>query len=372
MARPAAAHQTLTDQQYAALRLARTSGIGPVRYFSLIERCGTPSAALAALPELSRGKLTPAPTALIEAEIAATAKLGGQLIFFDDAAYPELLKHIPDPPPVLAVLGDCSLLHTPQLAIVGTRNASANGQRYTHQLAQELAGHGFTITSGLARGIDTAAHHGALAANGKTIAILGGGLDHIYPPQNKDLFTTLTEQGAIVAETPIGTAPTASSFPRRNRLIAGLSHGVLVVEAARHSGSLITAQYAGEQGREVMAIPGHPADPRAAGPNHLLRQGATLVTSADEIREALAQFNPSAPPPRQHYVREDPAPADDFLAPEDMTVPTLLDLLSPTPTPLDDLTRRLNLTPAQLLAQVVELELEGRVQRLPGGLVALT
>ena len=373
---------TLTPEQTAILRLFRGSGIGAATYHKLIAYYATPEKALAAL-EVENKRLKPAPLEATEKELVALGKLGAQFVFITDGLYPAALKALPDAPPVLATLGNLELLNAPMVAMVGTRNASANGCRLTHTLATELGGKDWGVVSGLARGIDTAAHKGALKGGAGTIAVLGGGLDHIYPTENTDLFWQIAEQGLILAETPLGSKPTAQSFPRRNRIVSGLAAGTVVVEAARHSGSLITAQLAGEQGREVMAIPGHPSEPRSYGCNHLLRQGATLVSTADDIVEAVQGFNFSAPRPVAPtlYSRENQpsfemplemppqeTPSEDNGSLEDR----ILAALSADQTPLDDVIANVAENEAVVMSAITELELDGKVERLQGGYLMLT
>lgn len=382
---------TLPQDKIAILRLFRGRGIGPTTYYKLVDHYHTPRKALAAL-EAENGRLRPAPEADVQKELNALEKLGAQLVFRTDDHYPAALGQLPDAPPVLAALGRLELLNSPMVAMVGARNASANGCRLAQNLAAELGAEGWGVASGLARGIDTAAHKGALWGGAGTIAVLGGGLDHIYPTENTDLFWQIAKEGLVLAETPLGTKPTAQSFPRRNRIVSGLSAGVLVVEAARHSGSLITAQLAGEQGREVMAIPGHPSEPRSFGCNHLLRQGATLVRSAEDILEAVKGFDHGAPQASAPtlYTRENqpafelpleaPAsPESDLpttktaeINPEESPLPDrILAALSTGQTPLDDVVTAVGESEATVLAAITELELDGHIERLAGGYVTL-
>ena len=373
---------TLTPQHMASLRLFRGRGIGAITYYKLISHYGSAEQALAGLLQ-ENGRLKPAPQADIEKELNMLEKMGAKLVFVTDKAYPATLKAMPDAPPVLAALGRIDLLNTPMVAMVGTRNASANGCRLAQNLATELGTHGWGVVSGLARGIDTAAHKGALKSTAGTIAVLGGGLDHIYPTENTDLFWQIAKEGLVLAETPLGSKPTAQSFPKRNRIVAGLSAGTVVVEAARHSGSLITAQMAGEQGREVMAIPGHPSDPRSYGCNHLLRQGATLVGTVDDILEAVQGFNFSTPlptPPTLYSRENQPSfelPLD--LPPQAKTQTEglesleerILAALSITQTPLDDVIANAGENEALVMATITELELDGKIERMPGGYLTL-
>jgi len=363
----------------ARLRLARTEGIGPLTCRRLLERHGDARAALAALPGLAarRGSaFTAWPEAAARAEMAALAKLKGRFLFLGIPPYPPLLALAEDAPPVLALLGDPAALAGRAVAVVGARNASAAGRRLGERLAADLAGAGIAVVSGLARGIDAAAHLGALGA-GRTIACLAGGLDQPYPPEHAALQARIAaEGGALLAEAPLGTAPLARHFPRRNRVVAGLALGVVVVEAALRSGSLITARLALEAGREVFAVPGSPLDPRCRGSNDLLRQGAHLVESAEDV---LAEL-PAAPRPGPLFLPRAGAPASPPGLPEPAENPgtapgeagQLLEMLGPTPMPVDDLLRRCHLSPSAAQAILFDLELAGRVEILPGNRVALT
>src|ERR1700735_238754 len=294
------------------LRLIRSDNVGAVTFFALLQRFGSAAAALAALPELARqgGKsgFKPWPRAEAEREMAAVARAGARLVAWGEGEYPALLAALDDAPPVVTLLGRADLVTRRAIAIVGARNASAAGQRFARELALDLGRTSLIVTSGLARGIDAAAHGGALESG--TIAVVAGGVDIVYPEENRRLYDDIVSRGAIIAEMPIGTRPPARHFPRRNRIISGLSQGVVVVEAALKSGSLITARFAAEQGRDVFAVPGSPLDPRCRGANDLIRHGATLVESVDDILGALSprsttglaedrrsRFGPGSPPP---------------------------------------------------------------------------
>ena len=285
--------RTLTEaERLDWLRLARSENVGPITFFALLARFGTPAEVLDALPALARrgGRRRPIKVcsrAAVERETEALDRLGGHLIALGEPGYPPALAAIDDPPPVIALRGRIDLLASDCIAVVGARNASANGLHFAERLAAGLGAAGLTVVSGMARGIDARAHTGALATG--TVAIMGGGVDVLYPKENRSLFERLLGEGAVVSEAPLGTVPIGRHFPRRNRIIAGFSRGVVVVEGAARSGSLITARLALEQGREVMAVPGSPLDPRSSGPNRLIRQGATLVESADDVLEALAE-----------------------------------------------------------------------------------
>ena len=358
-------------------RLARTEGVGPIAWRRLLARYGTAAAALAALPRLARAGGRDTPPAIpapddAGRELDRLTKLGARLLVLDQPDYPPLLALLEDAPPVIAVQGDVALLAARGVAVVGGRNASANGQRMAESLGAELARH-VTIVSGLARGIDAAAHRGALAT-GRTVAVVAGGLDMPYPPEHAALQARIAETGAVVAEAPLGTAPQARHFPRRNRIVAGLALGVVVVEAAQRSGSLITARVAQEAGREVFAVPGSPTDPRSRGTNDLLRQGAILTETAADVLDNLPaqpiyRGLPAAEPP--------PGLAEPCLNPPDDAVdlPRVLsqvvDLLGPSPTAVDDVVRRCQFSPAAVMVALLELELAGRLEMLPGSRVAL-
>jgi DNA processing protein len=370
-------------------RLARTEGVGPITYRRLMQRYGTAARALDALPALARAGGRAAPpsppsTSTAGREIDRLGRMGAHLHFVDTDDYPPLLGLMEDAPPVIAVQGDADLLSRRAVALVGGRNASANGQRMAETLATELATAGLVVVSGMARGIDTAAHLGALPS-GRTVAVIAGGLDCPYPPENIDLQRRIAEAGAVVAEAPLGTMPQSRHFPRRNRIIAGLSLGVVVVEAALRSGSLITARLAQEAGRELFAVPGSPLDPRVRGGNDLLRQGAHVTESAADVLDNLPDH------PSREGIGRSPLFArglppgfsapDSFLMPPDSDacsphigpVPhaQVLDLLESSPTPVDDLVRRCQFSAAAVMAALLELELAGRVETLPGNRVAL-
>jgi DNA processing protein len=365
------------------LRLARTEGVGPIAYRRLLRRYGTADAALQALPGLARAGGRSEPPAIpaigdIKREIDTVHRLGARLLFLDRSDYPPLLALLGDAPPVIAVLGDVGALACRAVALVGSRNASANGQRIAETLAAELAAGGLVVVSGLARGIDTAAHEGALAA-GRTVACVAGGLDVHYPPENAALQARIAAAGAIVAEAPPGTAPQARHFPRRNRIIAGLSLGVVVIEAALRSGSLITARVALDANREVFAVPGSPLDPRCRGSNGLLREGAHLTETAADVfehfRDGLSRSALFAPDPGPRGLAEPPPewPAEAEVAPAELVGArsVLLDLLAPSPTRVDDLVRRCQFSAAAVMSILLELELAGRVEMLTGNRVAL-
>jgi len=362
----------LTDEQRLDwLRLIRSDNVGPRTFAWLLRQYGDARSAIEALPELSRrGGASRAiriyPRADAEREMESVRRLGVAFIGIREAAYPHRLAAIDDAPPLLAVRGNAAALARPMIAMVGSRNASAAGLKFAERLAHELGQAGFVIASGLARGIDAAAHRASTATG--TVAVLAGGHDHVYPEQHVGLLDTILAEGAAVSEMPLGWEPRAQDFPRRNRLISGLSLGVVIVEAAKRSGSLITARLALEQGREVFAVPGSPIDPRTEGTNGLLKQGATLVTEAADVLTVIEPILGrhdvvSAREPDQ----EPPAP----LEPDDRARAQIVGLLGPTAVGLDDLVRLSGLSPALVRTVVLELELAGRIDRHGGGLFSL-
>lgn len=367
-------------ERIACLRLIRTPNVGPVAFRELINQYGGATAALEALPELARRggarALRICPKDRAQAEIAAARRAGAEPIFTIEPGYPRPLASIDAPPPLLYVKGHASLLSGPGLAIVGSRQASAAGTKLARHFSAELGRSGLTIVSGLARGIDAAAHEAALETG--TVAVLAGGIDIIYPPENATLHAAIAERGCLVAELPPGYAPRARDFPRRNRLISGISLGVLVVEAARRSGTLVTARYAGEQGREVFAVPGHPLDPRAEGTNHLLKNGASLVTEPADILEVLEPMSgrgtrafrepaPAPPePPSPELLRAAPQPQ-----PGDIERAAVLAALGPQPSDIDEIARATGLGIRQVRILLMELDLAGRLERHGHHLVSL-
>jgi DNA processing protein len=350
------------------LRLIRSDNIGPRTFRALLRHCGDAATALARLPELARRGGAARPGRICSeddarAELEACKRLGVSLVAPDEALYPPRLAMIDDAPPLLAVRGKLETLMRPMIAIVGSRNASGAGLKFAQSLARDLADAGFVIISGLARGIDQAAHRASLT--GGTVAVLAGGQDRIYPAEHEDLLFALLETGAAISEMPLGYVARAHDFPRRNRLISGASLGVVVVEAAQRSGSLITARMAAEQGREVFAVPGSPLDPRAAGTNDLIKQGATLVTEAADIVNAVQPImaRPLAlEEPDDEYSEADPDAGERA---------RIVALLGPTPVLLDDLIRMAGSSPAIVRTVLLELELAGRLERHGGGMVSL-
>ena len=356
-------------ERVARLRLIRSENVGPVTFRQLIARFGSGASALAALPDLARrgGGRAPriATAADAEREMAAVEKFGGRHLFWGLAPYPPLLAEIEDAPPVISVRGDPALAMRKTVAMVGARNASAAAVRLARELATALAAEDVVVVSGLARGIDSAAHVGSISSG--TIAVIAGGLDVAYPPENAALQERIAAEGLLVAEQPMGVVPQARHFPRRNRIISGLSQGVVIVEAAPKSGSLITARFAAEQGREVMAVPGSPLDPRAQGCNGLIRDGATLVQSAADILETLAPLGHRAASPASGF-NPGLIPADV----EDAARDAVIALLGPVAVPVDELIRQSGLPPSTVQTVLLELEIGGRLERHAGGKVSLT
>ncbi len=365
---------TLSDRDRLAwLRLIRSENVGPVTFHRLIDRFGTAQAALDALPDLARRGGAKAFAAASEKtcadELAATERAGAVLVAKGEEAYPPLLGHIDDAPPLICVKGQVALLKKRSVGIVGTRNASINGLRLARMFAAGLGSAGFLVTSGMARGVDAAAHEGALASG--TAAVLAGGVDVVYPKENAVLYEKIVEHGVAISEMPLGMVPQARHFPRRNRIISGLSRGVLVVEAAQRSGSLITARFALEQNREVFAVPGSPLDPRAQGANDLIRDGAHLAQTADDVvrvLNGLFQSHLNEPPAGQNLGKHGAFPSDSELQ---RARDTLVGLLGPTPSTVDELIRQCQMSPAVVSMVLLELELAGRLERHPGNKVSL-
>ena len=356
------------------LRLIRSENVGPRTFNRLLERFGSAAAALAALPDMARRgglrrAITICPKGEAEREMEATQRLGARLIATIEPVYPRFLAALEDAPPLLSVLGNASILAKPMVAMVGARNASLNGRNFARKLAADLGRAGMVVTSGLARGIDTAAHQGALATG--TVAVMAGGVDIIYPPENESLWRDIAETGAVVSEMAVGTQPQASYFPRRNRIISGLSLGVVVVEANARSGSLITARFAADQGREVFAVPGSPMDPRAAGPNDLIRNGAVLTESATDVLNVLNDLlrRPLAEGKRADYRASSASLPDESEA--DRARTRILELLGPTAVGVDEIIRQCQLSPSVVSWVLLELELAGRLDRHPGNKVSL-
>jgi DNA processing protein len=354
-------------ERRAWLRLARTENVGPVTFRELIRRYGDAIEALAALPELARrggrvaGMRVPS-EAEVEKELNAGEALGARLLCACEPEFPGQLAAIDPPPPVIWARGRLEMLARSSVAIVGARVASAAGQRFARGLAAELGQAGLVVVSGMARGIDGAAHEGALPTG--TVAVLAGGVDDIYPPEHRELYARMVESGCVVSENEPGRTATARDFPRRNRIISGLSRAVVVVEAELRSGSLITARLAAEQGREVLAVPGSPLDPRAKGCNDLIRQGAAICEGGEDVLRVLETLPGLAEPDADPFRRSEGAEADDALRER------VAALLSPTPVSRDELVRATNAAAPAVFAALVELSLAGRAELLPGGMVS--
>jgi len=361
----------LQGEILADLRLIRSEGVGPATFTRLTERFGSSMAALNAMPHMKK-PLQPADLKSVEKEFHHLHKLGGHWLAKTDPAYPDLMQPLDDAPPVLACLGNLALLKQPMIGIVGARNASTNGRRLAQTIARELGQAGYGIVSGLARGIDTAAHEAALETG--TVAVLANGVDVVYPPENKKLYDAIAARGLILSENPMGCEPTASLFPRRNRIISGLCQGIIVVEAAQKSGSLITVRFALDQGREVFAVPGSPLDPRASGPNHLIKTGqAQLVESARDVLEALNGLRRLDGSATMNFALDQVESYDETVdaasLTDDQARHAIMTHLSPTPCAIDHLTAATQLPSAKVLAILLELELTGQVQRLAGNQV---
>jgi DNA processing protein len=363
------------EQRLACLRLIRSDNVGPVTFRELINHYGGAVQALEALPELARrgGRtIRICPRDRAERELAAADKIGAEIVFTIEPGYPALLAHLEAPPPAVYLKGQAGLLSRPAIAIVGSRQASAAGITLARRFAGDLGQCGLVTVSGLARGIDAAVHDASLGTG--TIAVLAGGIDFVYPPENARLQAAIAAQGCLVTEMTPGFEPRAKDFPRRNRLVSGMAYGVVVIEAARRSGTLSTARMAGEQGREVFAVPGHPLDPRAEGTNHLLKSGATFVTSADDVVQALAPVLAGLTGAMEpHAAFETPAPAlprpPPLIGGSDRD--RVLVALGPHPVPIDDLARATELGARELRVILMELDLAGRIERHGHGLVSL-
>jgi DNA processing protein len=350
------------------VRLVRSPGIGPVTYRQLIARFGNAAAALAAVPDLAR-RGGGAPPKLFgrdkaEREIAQVEKLGARYLATSHGLYPRLLGELDDAPPLLIAKGNLNLLDRQAVAIVGARNASAAACRFARGLAHDLGQHDFVVVSGLARGIDSAAHDGALETG--TIGVVAGGIDVFYPPENEARQKALYERGLVIAEMPPGTEPRARHFPYRNRIIAGLGSGTVVVEAAPRSGSLITARLAAEAGREVMAVPGSPLDPRAQGCNQLIRDGATLVQNAADVAEAIQPLESRLRSGPSHY-----EPPPEALDGDEGALSLVEELLGPSPAPVDEIIRLSGASSGAVQMALLKLDLAGRLDRHAGGKVSV-
>lgn len=357
------------EEQLDWLRLIRTPNVGVITFWELLRRYGSAKKALEALPDLtSRGgkPLEPYPEAQAYQELESLTKWGARLISRECSEYPRLLKAIEDAPPLLCIRGRIELLQNPILGIVGARNASLNGRHFATRLAKELGHAGYSIASGLARGIDGAVHEGSLETG--TIGVIAGGIDSIYPPENKALYERMYEEGLILAEAPWGTAPQATHFPRRNRIISGISQGIIVIEAAYKSGSLITARNALDQGRDVFAVPGSPLDPRSQGTNKLIQDGCTLIQSSRDVLENLSPVPYESSPPIESSLFEETniyngSNLDDIRK-------KIQEFLDPTPVSIDELVRSCHNCPQGVWHVLLELELTGQIIRHPGNKVS--
>ncbi len=367
------------DEAFARIRLLRSPNVGPVSYAQLVRRFGTAADALEALPDLAArggGRYKLAEVARISAEIAAVRACGARYLFHDAPDYPDALGALDSPPPILTVRGDVALAAQPTVALVGARNASAAAVRIAREFAAALAAEGLAVVSGLARGIDSAAHSGALAGmaqGGGTIGVIASGIDITYPPENAALQEQVATMGLLIAEMPPGTEPLARHFPTRNRIIAGLAAGTVVIEAAPKSGSLITARLAGEAGREVMAVPGSPLDARSHGCNQLIRDGAVLVQSPADILELLRGFDGA---PRSRVREFQPDGMDDVrhetsFGTDEVESVDLVGLLGVPPIGVDELIRQSGAAAGAVQMALLELELAGRLLRHAGGRVSL-
>lgn len=361
-------------QRLAWLRLIRSENVGPATFRDLLNHCGSAEAALAALPGLSRRAGKPAirvcPLSDAEAEVEAHARIGARLVALGEPDYPPHLRHIDGPPPLISLAGGSASSRPLAIALVGARNASLSGQKLARQIARDLSDAGYLTVSGLARGIDAAAHEASL--DGGTLAVFAGGIDVLYPLENEALAHRIASSGgSLLSEMPFGWKPRARDFPRRNRLISGISLGVVVIEAAKGSGSLHTARFALDQNRDIFAVPGSPLDPRSEGANALIRQGATLIRDASDVIEALAgRSEPQLPfgePENDEFGAFDGAPAD----PGDQDREQLLRALGPAPVAIDELVQFTGLEPRIVSVLLLELELAGRLERLGGQKVSL-
>jgi DNA processing protein len=363
----------LSDRQRLSwLRLIRSDNVGPATFRQLINVYGSAEAALDALPELARRggarqSVRIASASEAERELDAATRLGARIAGIGEPDFPALLRQSDNPPPMVTIKGSAAVFDLPAVSMVGARNASLAGIKFTRKIASDLGSEGFAIVSGLARGIDAAAHQASLSTG--TIAVLAGGLDHPYPPENLELFNAIPERGgAVICEMPIGWEPRARDFPRRNRIIAALALGLVVVEAAKRSGSLISARFAGELGRLVFAVPGSPLDPRSEGTNGLIRNGATLITCAADVAEALAPMIGRTVAPEG---MEEPQQESGQAQPSDNDREKVLEALGPTPVTIDEIIAHTGVSTPEVLLILLELDLAGRLERHSGGRASL-
>jgi len=368
------------EQRLNWLRLIRSQNVGPATFRDLISHYGTAAAALEALPELAQrggaaARIKICPVEDAERELIKSESVGARFVAIGEPDYPPVLRNSDQSPPLISVMGSTDVLCQKCIAIVGSRNASIAGMKLTQRYSSELGEQGYIIVSGLARGIDTAAHRASLKSG--TIAVSAGGVDHIFPDENIDLAKAIVDNGgALISEMPIGWQPRAKDFPRRNRIVTGLSQGVVVIEAAKRSGSLISARLANEMGRIVLAVPGSPLDPRSEGTNGLIQQGATLVTSTDDILDALSPLDQEASE-FLYDISEDndelpfestPTPAQTA---DDTIRNAIISALGPSPTEIDDIIRFTNASNGQVQLILMELDLAGRLERHTGNRVSL-
>lgn len=360
------------EQRLAWLRLIRSENVGPQTFRSLVNHFGGAAAALEAVPELARRggrRIRVCSVSEAEDEMERCARRGVRLIALGESGYPPALAAAEGAPPLLAVAGDPSLFNRPAVAIVGARNASSAGRSFAGRLASELGGAGWVIVSGLARGVDAAAHSASIHSG--TAAVFAGGLDCVYPPEHCDLADRIVAEGALVSEMPLGWQPRGRDFPRRNRVIAGIALGTVVVEAAVRSGSLITARLATELGRDVLVAPGSPLDPRCEGSNRLLREGATLITRSEHVIEALAPLIDRAPAPAPISFAQTSTDSFEASGPGDAERQRILELLGPSPAAIDDVVRQSGASARAVQVALFELEFAGRLERHPAGTVSL-
>jgi DNA processing protein len=359
-------------ERLAWLRLARTAEVGPVTFVQLLARFGNAKAALEELPRLARrggGKNFILPSESDAArELEQLERLGGRLILACEADFPPGLAALDPPPPLISAIGRVHLLRKDMIAVVGARNASALARKFAQMLSRDLGEAGLVVASGLARGIDSAAHEAALEHG--TVAVVAGGVDIVYPPENEALYRAIAERGVVISEMRLGEAPQARHFPRRNRLISGLSRGVVIVEAAERSGSLITANYALDQGREIFAVPGSPLDPRAKGPNRLIREGAILIENAEDVLAVLQPMLNGGFREPENYTPISPGRTEQLEAEADRIRTQIEEALGVTPIAVDDLIRQIGASPGAVLTVILELELAGRCHRHPGNRVS--
>lgn len=359
-------------QRISWLRLIRSENVGPATFRQLINIYGSAEAALEALPELAarggaRRGVKIASVSDAQRELETTHKLGAQIVGIGEPNFPNLLRQSDTPPPMVVIKGESAVFDLPAVSIVGARNASLAGIKFTHKIAGDLGAEGVAVVSGLARGIDSAAHKATLSTG--TVAVLAGGMDHPYPPENVELFKLIPDHGgAVVCEMPVGWEPRARDFPRRNRVIAALGLGLVVIEAAKRSGSLISARFAGELGRLVFAVPGSPLDPRSEGTNGLIRNGATLITCAGDVLEAIG---PLIGKPVQANQAEEPSGEGSYAPPSESQRSHVVDALGPTPVTIDEIVAHTNLSVQQVFLILLELDLAGRLERHSGGRVSL-